>query len=80
MCAKAYKALTEAGYKPEIKKVYGSGFFPSFLQTSGRRKLKTMTGEYFTPVLELENGSVISTSDDIVAWSSVHPKKTKLTN
>lgn len=74
-CAKAYRAVTAAGYAPELKKVYGSGFLPGFLQTKGRRVIKQKTGTYFTPAIELDDGTVIGGSDAIVAWAAAHPSK-----
>ncbi len=74
-CAKAYRALREAGYEPTIEKVRGFGFLPGVLQGKRRRKLKAMTGKYSAPVLELDDSTVINPSDTIVTWAKVHPKK-----
>jgi glutathione S-transferase len=72
-CAKAYAALFDAGYEPELVKVYGQGFMPGFLQTKGRKLLKKMTGKYYTPVLELDDGTVVYESNRIAEWAKAHP-------
>jgi hypothetical protein len=74
-CAKTYRALLNAGYTPKIEKVYGSGFLPKFLQTKGRKKIYKRTGNYFTPVLELDDGTIIDHSENIIAWAQNNPAK-----
>jgi hypothetical protein len=74
-CAKAFRALTEAGHKPELVKVYGQGSLPKFLQTKGRKEIKKRTGNYHTPMLVLDDGSVVNPSDKIVEWATKNKTK-----
>ena len=74
-CAKAYRAITAAGYDPELVRVKGSGFLPGFLQNKGRKHLRELTGAYHTPVIELDNGTIINPSDAIVKWAAKNPAK-----
>lgn len=73
-CARAYRAVVAAGYDPEVVKARGSGFLPGLLQNKKRKKLKELTGSYFTPVLVLDDGEVINTSDKIAAWAAANQK------
>ncbi len=70
-CGNAYHALRDAGYDPEVQKVYGLGLLPDL--TSGRREVKRMTGKSWVPVLVTDDGDVISESKAIVAWAKAHP-------
>jgi Glutathione S-transferase, N-terminal domain len=70
-CAKAYRALTIAGYQPRVIRTYGcygtDRFFP------GRRAIKTLTGNYKVPTLVLDDGTVIDDSENIATWATQHP-------
>ena len=74
-CRNAYQALTEAGHEPELVKSYGLGLLPDtpFNQTPGRRQAKELTGKSWVPVLELDDGTVVSGSQSIVDWAAKHP-------
>jgi hypothetical protein len=72
-CANAYKALRQAGYDPEVVKVYGLGPLPDFLQTPGRKLVKEKTGAPWVPALETDDGAWISDSKRIIAWAEQHP-------
>jgi hypothetical protein len=72
-CGNAYRALQDAGYEPEVEKVYGLGLLPDALNPSGRKKLKKMTGSSWAPVLETDEGEVIAGSNEIAAWAQGHP-------
>jgi hypothetical protein len=73
-CGNAYKALTEAGYDPEVIKSYGWGILPDFLNmTRGRREAKELTGKTDVPVLVTDSDEVISDSKNIIAWAKEHP-------
>ncbi len=72
-CRNAYEALQEAGYDPEVVKTYGLGPLPDFLNSPGRRRIKKMTGNSWVPVLETDDGEVISDSKNIIAWAQEHP-------
>jgi glutaredoxin len=70
-CKKAYDALKEAGYSPEVVKVYGLAELPDF--TSGRKEVKRLTGESSVPVLVLDDGEVVKPSQAIAAWARENP-------
>ena len=72
-CGEADKALREAGYDPEVVKVYGLGPLPMFLQPR-RKKVKELTGQTWVPVLEMDDGSTISGSKEIIEWAHQNPK------
>ncbi len=73
-CARAYRALTEAGYNPEIEKVGGIGFLPKpFRNTKGRKEVQELTGNHHVPTLVLDNGSVVDDTQNIVNWANEHP-------
>jgi Glutathione S-transferase, N-terminal domain len=65
-CANAYEALTDAGHNPTIIRTGGcyrtDPLFPR------RRDVKRMTGNYKVPTLELDDGTVIDGSENIVDW------------
>jgi glutathione S-transferase-like protein len=74
-CHNAYKAVTDAGYEPEVVKVHGLGIGPSFLHqmTDGRREVERLTGQHAVPVLVTDDGEVINDSQRIVTWAKAHP-------
>jgi hypothetical protein len=73
-CANAVHAIKDAGYQPEVIRSYGLGMFPGFLNfTRGRREVKKLTGNYWVPVLVLDDGTVIQGSQKIVDWAKAHP-------
>jgi len=73
-CGKAYEALREAGHDPQVVRSYGLGILPEALnQTAGRKRAKELTGSNVVPVLELDDGTGIGGSDEIVAWAKAHP-------
>ena len=72
-CKRAHDALHDAGHAPEVVKVYGFGQLPDV--TRGRRAVKRLTGQSYVPVLVLDDGSVIESSDAIVTWARDHPAR-----
>jgi glutathione S-transferase len=73
-CRNAHKALTEAGYEPEVIKSYGFAPLPRlFNQTRGRREVAELTGNRWVPTLVLDDGTVIDDSHAIVAWARANP-------
>ena len=75
-CRNAYNALREAGHDPELVKAYGLGLLPDtpFNQTSGRKRVKELTGNSWVPALELDDGTVIDGSRKIVDWAAANPR------
>jgi hypothetical protein len=71
-CGDAHQALLDAGYDPEVVKVYGFGPLPMFLQPK-RKKVLELTGKTWVPALELDDGSAISDSKKIIEWAGNHP-------
>jgi hypothetical protein len=76
-CANAHKALKEAGHDPEVVKSYGLAILPDqpFNASAGRKQAKELTGSSMVPVLELDDGSAIAGSKNIVAWAEANPAK-----
>ena len=70
-CANAYAALKDAGHDPEVIRTYGYVIFGPLNVT--RRKVKELTGEWSVPVLELDDGTTIKDSKEIVAWAQANP-------
>lgn len=74
-CAKAGKALDEAGYEYEIRTVKG---YRMMFWTWGRRKeqraeVRRLSGRDEVPILVLDDGEVVSGSGAIAAWAKEHP-------
>ncbi len=74
-CGRAYHALREAGYEPEVIKSYGLGVAPDaiFNRTEGRKEAKRLTGKSVVPVLVTDDGEVISDSYKIAEWAEKNP-------
>lgn len=74
-CRNAADALREAGHRPQVVKAYGLGFLPEkpFNQTKGRKRAKELTGSPMVPVLELDDGTAVSGSQDIIEWAKANP-------
>jgi hypothetical protein len=74
-CGTAYDALTDAGYDPEVKRVYGLGALPGFLNDMypGRREVKRLTGNHWVPALVRDDGPVIQGSHEIAEWARANP-------
>jgi hypothetical protein len=70
-CGMAYHALKDAGYEPEVELTYGLGVAPGFINelSPGRREVKRLTGNYWVPVLVLDDGDVIQGSKKIADWA-----------
>src|SRR4051812_29891542 len=77
-CKKAHDALRQAGFSPEVVKVYGFGQLPDF--TRGRKQVKQLTGQSFVPVLVLDDGQVVKDSANIAAWAREHPASSQTRN
>jgi hypothetical protein len=74
-CGQAYQALKDAGYDPEVKLSYGLGAAPDFVNnlTAGRREVKELTGNYWVPVLVLDDGTWIQGREKIMDWAQTNP-------
>ena len=74
-CGEAYKALREAGHRPELIRSYGLGLAPDAVNqlTPGRRTVRELTGNYWVPVLVLDDGTVVQGSGRIISWAKANP-------
>ena len=72
-CGTAYHALRDAGYEPEVRKAYGLGPLPAFMQPPPRREVKRLTGNYWVPILVLDDDSIIEGSRQIADWARSNP-------
>ena len=74
-CKNAHDALVAAGHAPELVRSYGWTLLPDvpFNQTAGRKRAKELTGSSTVPVLELDDGTAIGGSHEIVAWARANP-------
>ncbi len=73
-CGRAYHALREAGHDPEVKRSYGLGPLPGFLNlTPGRQEVKRLTGNFWVPVLVTDDETVVQGSQEIAEWADTHP-------
>ena len=61
-----------AGWKPEVEKVYGLGLLGDSLNPT-RAKVRNLTGQNWVPVLETDDGEVVSGSDKIIRWARDNP-------
>jgi Glutathione S-transferase, N-terminal domain len=71
-CGNAHEALVEAGWDPEVEKVYGWGVLGSALNPT-RGKIRELTGQNEVPVLVTDDGEVIEDSTRIAAWARDNP-------
>jgi Glutathione S-transferase, N-terminal domain len=71
-CRNAYEALRQAGWEPEVKKVYGLGPLPD-LMNPNRSEVRELTGQNWVPVLVTDDGETIVDSKRIVEWARAHP-------
>ena len=73
-CGEAYKALTEAGHRPEVVRSYGFGPLPGLINDlTPRRDVKKLTGNYWVPVLVADDGEVVQGSQRIIDWARSTP-------
>jgi Glutathione S-transferase, N-terminal domain len=71
-CRNAHEALLEAGWDPEVEKVYGLGVLGSALNPT-RAKIRELTGQNIVPVLVTDEDEVIQDSGKIIAWAKANP-------
>jgi glutathione S-transferase len=74
-CAKAGKALDEAGYEYEIRTVkgYRMMFWTWRSRDEDRAEVRKLSGSNDVPVLVLDDGEVVSGSGEIARWAGEHP-------
>src|SRR5918995_3733766 len=71
-CRNAHEALREAGWEPEVRKVYGLGLLGDALNPT-RGEIRELTGQNQVPVLVTDDGEVIQDSRRIVEWARANP-------
>ena len=71
-CRNAHEALRDAGWDPEVEKVYGLGIRGDALNPT-RKKIRDLTGQNMVPVLETDDGEVVSGSKAIASWARANP-------
>ena len=71
-CKNAHEALNKAGWQPDVEKVYGWGILGDTLNPT-RRKIRDLTGQNMVPVLETDDGEIVSGSKEIVQWARDNP-------
>lgn len=67
-CRNAAHALDEAGHKYELKKVYGWGPLPKWMNPK-RREVRRLTGNDWVPVLVIDENEFVQGSKKIVEWT-----------
>ena len=74
-CARAAKALDDAGYEYEIRVLPGYRLVPWTWgqRRKGREEVRELTGEVNVPVLLLDEGKAITGSGTIAEWAKAHP-------
>ena len=72
-CRNAHRALVEAGYDPDVERVYGLGAPSILTKTPGRAKVEELTGRRWVPVLVTDDGEAIDGSGRIVEWAAKNP-------
>jgi glutathione S-transferase len=75
-CGRAAKALDEAGYEYECKKVDGGmlKFWTLPKRAQDRAEVERLSGQRAVPILVLDGGEAISGSGEIVRWVQAHPR------
>jgi glutathione S-transferase len=80
-CGRAAKALDDAGYDYEWKKVKGGTLkiwtWPS--RARDRAEVEELSGQRGVPILVLDGGEVITGSGPIVSWVAEHPPQSSAT-
>jgi Glutathione S-transferase, N-terminal domain len=71
-CRNAHEALVEAGWDPEVERVYGWGVLGDALNPT-RGKIRELTGQNAVPVLVTDEDEVIQDSRAIIAWAKANP-------
>ena len=73
-CAKAAKALDEAGYSYELKRVKGGSLRPWTWPSRARDRaeVEQLSGQRAVPILVLDDGEVVTGSGRIVEWARGH--------
>lgn len=73
-CGSAHAALVEAGYDPEVKRVYGWGRLPTWMNPT-RREVRELTGgSNWVPVLVDDDGKLLAKNTrEVLDWAKSNP-------
>ena len=73
-CAKAARALDEAGHGYELKRVKGGSLRPWTwaARARDRAEVEQLSGQRAVPILVLDDGAVVTGSGQIVEWARSH--------
>jgi glutathione S-transferase len=73
-CARAAKALDDAGHQYEMRQVKGGTLKLWTLpkRAQDRAEIQRISGQRAVPVLVLDDGEVITGSGSIAGWASAH--------
>lgn len=73
-CGRAAKALDDAGFSYDIKKVKGGTFkfwtWPS--RAHDRTEIEKLTGQRAVPILVLDDGTIVKGSGTIMEWAQAN--------
>jgi glutaredoxin len=74
-CARAAKALDQAGYEYEIQDLPGYRLVPWTWgrRRRGRERVRKLSGQIGLPVLALDEGGTVVGSGKIAEWARAHP-------
>lgn len=76
-CQAAHQAIVEAGYDPAVKRVYGWGLLPNWMNPTRRRVRKLTGGSNWVPALEADDGTLLAkNSAEIIEWAKANPAAT----
>jgi glutaredoxin len=74
-CARAARALDEAGYEYELRDLPGYRLVPWTWRRRkrGREQIRKLTGQIGLPALVLDEGRTVVGSGQIIDWARAHP-------
>lgn len=74
-CHVAHRALLDAGYDPQVEKVYGWGPLPKWMNPKRREVRRITGGSQWVPVLIDDDGTLLGKNTrEIVDWAKANPK------
>jgi len=71
-CARAARALDQAGHRYELEPVGGYKLLP-WTRRGQRGKIRELSGQEDVPVLVLDGGEVVAGTRSIIDWAKSNP-------